>query len=61
MKVERVKYLIWALDVDRAVHFYEALFGAKVTRKTLPLQILTFVELLLVFTVEGKGNALGPA
>ena len=33
MKVERVKYLIWAADVDRAVHFYEALFGAKVTRK----------------------------
>lgn len=33
MNVERVKYLIWAADVDRAVRFYETLFGAKVTRK----------------------------
>ena len=33
MNVERVKYLIWAADVDRAVLFYETLFGAKVTRK----------------------------
>lgn len=33
MNVERVKYLIWAADVDRAVLFYETLFGAQVTRK----------------------------
>ena len=33
MNVERVKYLIWAADVDRAVLFYETLFGAKVTRQ----------------------------
>lgn len=61
MNVERVKYLIWAADVDRAVVFYETLFGAKVTRKILLLQILIFVERLLVFTVEAKGNAPGPA
>ena len=28
MKVERVKYVIWAADRDRAVHFYTALFDA---------------------------------
>jgi len=33
MNVERVKYLIWAADVDRAVRFYETLFGACITRQ----------------------------
>ncbi|MDA7889302.1 hypothetical protein N9B71_03365 [Pirellulales bacterium] len=33
MNVERAKYLIWAADVDRAVLFYETLFGARITRQ----------------------------
>jgi lactoylglutathione lyase len=33
MHVERVKYLIWAADTERAVRFYETLFGAKITRQ----------------------------
>ena len=32
MQVERVKYLIWAADTQRAVAFYTSLFGATVGR-----------------------------
>ena len=32
MKVERVKYTIWAADKERAVAFYRDLFGASVTK-----------------------------
>jgi lactoylglutathione lyase len=30
MEVERVKYVIWAADMARAVRFYSDVFGAKV-------------------------------
>lgn len=33
MTVERLKYIIWAKDLARAVNFYASLFGATVTRQ----------------------------
>jgi lactoylglutathione lyase len=33
MKVERVKYIIWAKDMDRAVRFYTTVFDGEVVRK----------------------------
>lgn len=33
MNVERVKYVIWAADMARAVRFYETVFGAEVVRR----------------------------
>ena len=33
MKVERVKYIIWAKDMDRAVRFYTTVFDGEVIRK----------------------------
>jgi predicted enzyme related to lactoylglutathione lyase len=33
MNVERVKYLIWAADMDRAVAFYTGVFGGTVIRR----------------------------
>lgn len=33
MLVERVKYVIWAADADRAVRFYGDLFGGRVVRQ----------------------------
>ena len=32
MNVERVKYIIWAADRDRAISFYKEVFGAEVTK-----------------------------
>jgi lactoylglutathione lyase len=34
MKVERVKYMIWAVDLKRAVRFYRNVFGAEVVRES---------------------------
>lgn len=33
MEVERVKYIIWAADMDRCVGFYTGVFGASVGRR----------------------------
>jgi predicted enzyme related to lactoylglutathione lyase len=33
MKIERVKYIIWAKNTPRAVAFYTDVFGGKVTRQ----------------------------
>ena len=43
MQVERVKYVIWAADMDRAVRFYTQLFGGTVGRSN---PAITEVELL---------------
>jgi predicted enzyme related to lactoylglutathione lyase len=32
MKVERVKYMIWAVDLKRAAQFYRDVFGGEVVR-----------------------------
>jgi lactoylglutathione lyase len=34
MKVERVKYMIWAVDLKRAARFYQNVFGAEVVRES---------------------------
>jgi lactoylglutathione lyase len=34
MKVERVKYVIWAADMNRAVRFYRDVLGGEVVKKS---------------------------
>jgi lactoylglutathione lyase len=34
MKVERVKYIIWAVDLKRAARFYRNVFGAELVRES---------------------------
>ena len=34
MKVERVKYVLWAVDSRRAVRFYRDVFGGEVVRES---------------------------
>lgn len=34
MTVERVKYIIWAADMERCVGFYEKVFGAALAKKS---------------------------
>jgi lactoylglutathione lyase len=33
MTVERLKYIIWAADMQRAVHFYTTVFGGEVLKQ----------------------------
>jgi len=34
MNVERVKYVIWANDMERAINFYEAVFNGKIVKRS---------------------------
>jgi predicted enzyme related to lactoylglutathione lyase len=34
MNVERVKYVLWAADLNRALRFYREVFGGEVTRQS---------------------------
>ena len=43
MIVERVKYVIWAADMDRAVRFYCDLFGGRVLRRS---SVIAEIEIL---------------
>jgi len=40
MNVERLKYIIWAADMDRAVAFYTGVFGAVLTRSNAHIREL---------------------
>ena len=43
MHIERVKYVIWAADMDRAVRFYRDLCGGRVLRQNT---VIAEVEIL---------------
>lgn len=43
MIVERVKYIIWAADMDRAIRFYCGVLGGRVIRQT---SVIAEVEIL---------------
>ena len=43
MHIERVKYVIWAADMDRAVRFYRDLCGGRVLRQN---SVIAEVEIL---------------
>ena len=34
MEVERVKYILWAADMDRALNFYRDVFGGEITKRS---------------------------
>jgi predicted enzyme related to lactoylglutathione lyase len=43
MNVERVKYIVWAVDMERAVRFYRDLFGGRIIRQN---SVIAEVEIL---------------
>lgn len=54
MKVERVKYVIWAADMDRAVTFYRDLFGGEVLKQN---EVISEVSILgSVIGIHGGGE-----
>lgn len=54
MQVERVKYIIWAADMSRAIAFYRDVLGAKVTRES---DVISEVELCgAVIGIHGGGE-----
>lgn len=54
MNVERLKYVIWAVDMNRAVNFYTTVFGGKVLKQN---EIISEVEICGgVIGIHGGGE-----
>ena len=54
MQVERVKYIIWAANVDRAIGFYRDLFGAEVLKQN---EVISEVSLCgAIIGIHGGGE-----
>lgn len=54
MQVERLKYIIWAADMPRAVKFYETVFGAKVLRQN---EVMSEIEVANgIIGIHGGGE-----
>ncbi len=54
MKVERLKYVIWAADMDRALTFYEQVLGGRVLKRS---EVISEVEVCgCVIGIHGGGE-----
>lgn len=54
MKVERMKYVIWAADMDRALRFYEEVLGGRVLKRS---EVISEVEVCGgVIGIHGGGE-----
>jgi lactoylglutathione lyase len=56
MTVERVKYVIWAADLARAVVFYQTLFGATVNRSSSVMAELEIAGAIIGIHSGGEGK-----
>lgn len=56
MQVERVKYIIWAADVDRALQFYTKVLGAEITSQNHAISELTLCGAIIGVHGGGEGN-----
>lgn len=56
MQVEKVKYVIWAADLDRAVQFYTGVLGASVTRQSEVMAELTLQGAIIGIHGGGEGK-----
>jgi lactoylglutathione lyase len=57
MLVERVKYVIWAADMERAAHFYCSLFGGRVLRQNPAIIEVGILD--AVIGIHGGGDGKG--
>ncbi|MEM8954716.1 MAG: VOC family protein [Verrucomicrobiota bacterium] len=56
MNVEQVKYIIWAADRDRAVKFYQDVFGAYVTKHNDAISELSVGDAVIGIHGGGEGK-----
>jgi lactoylglutathione lyase len=56
MHVEKLKYLIWAKDMERAVHFYREVFEAEVVRQSEVMAELVIAGSTLGIHSGGEGK-----
>lgn len=54
MLVERVKYIIWSADMDRAIRFYKTVLGAEISKQN---EVMAELELCgSVIGIHGGGE-----
>ncbi|MFT4639068.1 MAG: lactoylglutathione lyase [Verrucomicrobiales bacterium] len=56
MNVERVKYIIWAADMDRALKFYSEVLGAEISKKSEVISELTLCGAIIGVHGGGEGK-----
>jgi predicted enzyme related to lactoylglutathione lyase len=56
MNVERVKYVIWAADMDRAARFYCTLFGGRILRQNPAIVEVGILEAVIGIHGGGEGK-----
>lgn len=56
MRVEQLKYIIWAKDFERAIGFYEKVFGGKVVRKSGVMADLEVAGSIIGIHSGGEGK-----
>lgn len=59
MKVERVKYVIWAADLGRAVRFYRDVLGGEVVKQSDVMSEVAVCGATIGIHGGGEGSALG--
>ncbi len=56
MNVERLKYIIWAADMGRAINFYEKVFEATVLRQTEVISEIRISDGIIGIHAGGEGG-----
>jgi lactoylglutathione lyase len=56
MNVERVKYVIWAADMDRAARFYCTLFGGRILRQHHAIVEVGILDAVIGIHGGGEGK-----
>lgn len=56
MQVERLKYIIWAADMRRAVNFYEKVFGGTVLRQNEVISEIKICDGIIGIHGGGEGG-----
>ena len=56
MQVEKLKYIIWAKDIDRAVGFYQSVFDATIVKQSEVMAELSVAGGLIGIHGGGEGK-----
>jgi len=56
MKVEKVKYIMWAKDIERCINFYTTLFNANLIKKNEHIAELEISNSLIGIHSGGEGK-----
>ena len=56
MNVERLKYVIWANDMERALNFYETVFGGEIIKRSEVISEVVVAGVSIGIHGGGEGN-----